>query len=154
MPVYVCSHVRVSIVGRCCGLGFRSGLHSPPQTLRGLQSALRPRSMSYNSQQTHGPLGPRPRPKFSMFPPGRWGLLAPFGSSGSAWETRGASEAQMPTSLGCHSAMTGRGPGWGLSVSLRSFHLLILQPLLVSNHTIWDGLSPPCPSSLWWHLSP
>ena len=41
-------------------------------------------------------LGPRPRPKFLRFPAGRWGLLAPFRSAGSSWETQGASGAQIP----------------------------------------------------------
>ena len=133
--VSVCAIKHVSTAGRCCGSSFRSGLNSPAQTLmgpEGLQSALWPRSFPGNSQQTHGRLGPRPWPKFSRFPAGRWGLLASYGSAGSSWETRGASGVQMPPSLGSRSATAGRGPGWGLRIILRTFQLLILQPLLSS----------------------
>ena len=131
--VSVCAIKHVSTAGRCCGSSFRSGLNSPAQTLmgpEGLQSALWPRSFPGNSQQTHGRLGPRPWPKFSRFPAGRWGLLASYGSAGSSWETRGASGVQIPPSLGSRSATAGRGPGWGLRIILRTSHLQILWPFL------------------------
>lgn len=64
--------------------------------------------------------------------PGRWGLLAPFGSSVAAWEMRGPSGAQMSPSLGRHSAMGGAsaefsGPSWSPNspapVHLQPHHL-------------------------------
>lgn len=100
----------------------------------------------------HSSLGPRPQPKFPRFPAGRWGFLAPFGSAGSSWETWGAPGAQVPPSLGSRSATTGRGPGWGLRIILRTSHVQILWPLLCP--------TPPsgtafvlCSSLPWRHLS-
>ena len=77
-------------------------------------SAKFPPAMFLSYSSFHSSLGLRPQPKFSRFSPGRWGLLAPFRSSGSTWETQGASGAQMSPSLGICSAMTGWEPGWGL----------------------------------------
>ena len=99
MSAFLCVHTHASecvhVQARMCLLQAdavdpASGLNLPAQTLmgpEGLQSALWPRSFPSNSQQTHGRLGPRPWPKFPRFPAGRWGLLAPFRSASSSWET-------------------------------------------------------------------
>ena len=131
MYLYVCVFSRVSTLcvstaGRCCGSGLRSGLNSPAQTLTGWEDLQCPLVLFLPRSSLHSSLGLRHRPKFPRFPAGRWGLLAPFGSAGSFWETQGASGAQMPPSLGSRSAMI------VLRIILRTSHLLILWPLLSS----------------------